>query len=100
MAFAKGGAAGSANTGSLFGVATLVYARPDDVPTILAAVPGWTDLLKNYCTGRSWIRFRLRAVRPDEDESELYKICSQRWRGRERYVSVYLHGEMISSSIK
>ena len=48
------------------GVITLTYATPTEVPMILSQTDGWGDIYQQYFERMSWIRFSLRASRPDE----------------------------------
>ena len=48
------------------GVITLIYATPTEVPRILSKLDGWSDIYERCFERMSWIRFSLRASRPDE----------------------------------
>ena len=48
------------------GVITLTYATPTEVPLILSKMDGWGDIYERCFERMSWIRFSLRASRPDE----------------------------------
>ena len=48
------------------GVIALIYATPTEVPMILSEMDGWGDIYERCFERMSWIRFSLRAPRPDE----------------------------------